>query len=311
MELQVTTIQQRCVGVKSFELRSPEGHSLPGFEPGAHVRVTIPGLGQPNPDRAYSLVSDHSDLTRYEIAVLQVQGGSGGSAALHQRVRPGDRLEVSSPKNEFRIDRSAEHSILIAGGIGITPILSLARELATRGDSFSVHYIGRGLDRMPYRDTLLEIAKDRVKLYTSRAAFDIPDVIRRSHPRTYVYVCGPYSLIETVREIARGGGIAASRIHFESFGYRRMPGDREIELVLRSSGISILAKPGRSMMEAIEAAGVWTPAECRRGACGTCAATIVEGRGDHRDHCLSAEQRFKAICTCVSWAAGDRLVLDI
>jgi ferredoxin len=90
-----------------------------------------------------------------------------------------------------------------------------------------------------------------------------------------------------------------------------MPGDREIELVLRSSGISILAEPGRPMMEAIEAAGVWAPAECRRGECGTCAATIVEGRGDHRDHCLNAEQRFHAICTCVSWAAGDRLVLDI
>jgi ferredoxin-NADP reductase len=311
MQLQVTAIEQRSVGVKSFELRSPDSRPLTRFAPGAHIRVTIPGLSHTDATRAYSVVSDPADLMRYEIAVLHVEGGNGGSAILHQQVQLGDLLEVSSPRNEFQIDSSAQHSILIAGGIGITPILSLARELARGGDSFEVHYVGRSADRMPYREVLTEIAQKRATIYLSRVDFDLAGILKRGEPGTHVYVCGPHSLIEAVRETALGAGIPAMSIHFESFGYRRMPTDRQIALELRNSGITILVDPGRSLLEAIEAVSIWAPAECRRGECATCVTTIVEGQGDHRDHCLTPEQRSNSICTCVSWAAGDRLVLDI
>jgi vanillate O-demethylase ferredoxin subunit len=272
--------------------------------------VTIPGLDRANPTRAYSLVSDPADLTRYEIAVMHVEAGNG-SAILHEQVQLGDVLEVSQPRSEFQIDRSAQHSILVAGGIGITAILSLTRELARRGASFEVHYVGRAVDRMPYRDVLAEIAQERASFYVSRANFDLPRILGRSVPETHVYVCGPHTLIEATRESVFATGIPASKVHFESFGYRRLPRDGAVELELRNSGITILADPGRPLLEAIEAAGVWAPADCRRGECATCVTTIAEGRGDHRDHCLTPEQRSTSICTCVSWAAGDRLVLDI
>ena len=311
MQLQVTTIEQRSIGVKSFELRAPDGRALPRFEPGAYIRITIPGLEKADPTRAYSLVSDPADLTRYEIAVLHVEAGNGGSAILNQKVQPGDVLEVSAPRNEFQIDESAEHSILIAGGIGITPILSLTRELVRRGASFEVHYVGRGTDRMAYREVVTEIAQDRASIYVSRAEFDVARILKPSKPETHVYVCGPHSLIEAVRQTALGAGILSQRIHFESFGYRRMPTDRPVKLELRNSGITILADPGRPLLAAIEEAGIWAPADCRRGECATCVTTIVEGEGDHRDHCLTPAQRSNSICTCVSWAAGGRLVLDM
>ena len=130
MQLQVTRIEQRSALVKSFALQTTDGLALPKFEPGAHVRVTIPSLNDADRSRAYSLVSDPADLTHYEIAVLLVEDGNGGSRYLHHEVRAGDLLEVTPPKNEFLYVRSAPHSILIAGGIGITPILSLCRDLA-------------------------------------------------------------------------------------------------------------------------------------------------------------------------------------
>lgn len=311
MQLQVTAIEQQSLGVKSFELRSPSDDALPRFEPGAHIRLTIPGLDQADPTRAYSLVSDPADLTRYEIAVLHVKAGNGGSATLHQQVQLGDFLEVSSPRNEFLIDRSAQHSILIAGGIGITPILSLSRGLAGQGASFDVHYVGRGKEQMAYRAVLAAIAPSQTTIYSSRSEFDLARILTPTHAGTHIYVCGPHSLIEAARETALGAGIPAPKIHFESFGYRRMPTDRQVELELRNSGIKVLVDPGRPLLEAIEAVGIWAPAECRRGDCATCVTTIIEGQGDHRDHCLTPAQRSNSICTCVSWAAGDRLVLEI
>jgi vanillate O-demethylase ferredoxin subunit len=311
MRLQVTKIKQESLGVKSIELQAPDGVLLPDFEPGAHVRVTIPGLQSANPTRAYSLVSDPTDLTSYTIAVLLVRQGNGGSEALHKRLSVGDFLEVSPPKNDFQLAASASHAILIAGGIGVTPILSLARELGRRRASFEVHYVGRGPDRMPLLGQLTELAPDRVKLYHSREEFNLDRILHGSTPNTHVYVCGPHSLIEAVRTTAQAAGVSPRHVHFESFGYRRMPSDRPVELELRNSGITILAEPGRPILEAIETAGIWAPAECRRGECATCVTTIVEGRGDHRDHCLTIDQRSTSICTCVSWATGGRLVLDI
>lgn len=311
MQLQVTTVEIRALGVKSFELRSPKGDLLPQFEPGSHIRVTIPGLAQSDPTRAYSLISDPLDLTHYEIAVMHVEAGGGGSEALHKRVRAGDLLDVSPPRCDFRINESAGHSILIAGGIGITPILSLTRELVRRGVPLEVHYVARGRDRMPYRELISAMARDRARFYETRASFDLARILGRIAPDTHVYVCGPHSLIEETREQCRGAGLHPSRLHFESFGYRRMPGDTPVELELLNSGITVHAHPGRPLLEAIEAAGIWAPADCRRGECGTCVLSVAEGAGDHRDHCLTQEMRSHSICPCVSWAAGGRLVLNL
>lgn len=311
MQLQVTRIVQRAARVKSFELRPTDGSALPNFEPGAHLRITIPTLKEADPTRAYSLVSDPADLTHYEIAVLLAEDGSGGSRFLHEEVRSGFLLEVTGPRNDFPFVPSAQHSILIAGGIGITPILCLCRELKRSGGSFEVHYVGRGEEHMAYREQLKEISEDRTRIYYSRSEFDMAAILKNDRPGTHVYACGPHSLLESTRVMAQGAGFLRSEIHFESFGYRRMPTDRPFTLELRQSGLTADVSPGRPLLEAIESLGVWAPAECRRGECGMCIATIVEGHGDHRDQCLSRDERPTSICPCVSWAAGDRLVLDL
>lgn len=311
MQLQVTAVEMRALGVKSFELRSLNGALLPRFKPGSHIRVTIPGLEQNDPTRAYSLVSDPLDLTHYEIAVLHVEGGGGGSEALHQRVRVGDLLDVSPPRCDFRLDESAAHSVLIAGGIGITPILSLTRELVLRGKPIEVHYVARGRDRMPYREVVSAMARYHAKFYETRSSFDLAGILGRIAPDTHVYVCGPHSLVEETRERCRVASLHPSNFHFESFGYRRMPGDAPVDLELLNSRITVHAHPGRSLLEAIEAAGIWAPADCRRGECGTCILSVAEGAGDHRDHCLTQEMRSHSICPCVSWAAGSRLAVNL
>lgn len=136
-------------------------------------------------------------------------------------------------------------------------------------------------------------------------------IFQLSPPGTHVYVCGPHSLIESVRETARGAGIPPAKVYFESFGYRRMPADLPVELELRASGITLPVQPARPLLAAIDSAGIWAPSECRRGECSTCVTTIVEGEGVHRDHCLIPAQRSNSICTCVSLATGKGLVLDI
>lgn len=311
MQLQVTRIEQRSALVKSFTLQTTDGLALPKFEPGAHVRVTIPSLNEADPSRAYSLVSDPADLTHYEIAVLLVEDGNGGSRYLHHEVRVGDLLEVTPPRNEFPYIQSTPHSILIAGGIGITPILSLCRDLASAGGSFEVHYVGRGEQHMPYRRDLREISGGRAHIYSSRNEFDLAGILTRRQPETHLYACGPHSLLEATRMLARSAGILRSNIHFESFGYRRMPADRPVQLELCKSGLVVDVVPGRPLLEIIEGLGIWAPAECRRGECGMCITTIREGLGDHRDHCLTQEERAVSICICVSWSATERLALDI
>lgn len=310
MILVVTAIRRLAQDIIALELRSKDGQVLPLAGPGSHIRVTIPGLTGANPTRAYSIVSDPADRTRYEIAVLRVYPSGGGSASIHQ-LRVGDALEVSGPRNEFSLNRDATHSILIAGGIGITPILSLTRELSCAVRSYELHYIARDWERLVYRDEISALAGPRASFYVSAPELALRSILVPQAHSTHVYLCGPYGLIETVRSHALAAGFPPASIHYESFGYRRDPKHRVVEIELRNSGLTLTAEPGQSLLEAIEASGVWVPSDCRRGDCAACITTLVEGEADHRDHCLTQEQRTQLICPCVSWARTDWLVLDI
>ena len=164
---------------------------------------------------------------------------------------------------------------------------------------------------MPYRENVREIAGGRAHIYSSRNAFDLAAILARAQPGTHVYACGPHSLLEATRVLAQSAGILRSNIHFESFGYRRLPADGPVQLELANSGVTVDVLPGRPLLEIIEGLGIWAPAECRRGECGMCITTIREGLGNHRDHCLTQEERAVSICICVSWSATERLALDI
>ena len=164
---------------------------------------------------------------------------------------------------------------------------------------------------MPYIPELLAMAGGNVRLYFGRRELNLSSVIQPGRRDAHYYVCGPHALIEGVRHEVAQAGISASQLHFEAFGYRRQTEDREAEVELRASGLTLPLKPGRPLLEAIEMAGGWIPADCRKGECGTCISNIVEGEVDHRDHCLSPEQRKSMMCPCVSWPVTDKLILDI
>lgn len=311
MVLEVFEIVDRAVGVRSYLLRALDGRSLPPFLPGAHVEVLVSGMwGQ---TRCYSLVSDPDDLSHYEIAVLRVEAGGGGSRALHSELQRGNLIQVAEPVNGFQLHPRASHSVLIAGGIGITPILSFARELARQGRSFVLYYASRSAAHMAFAEEAVALAPASVTLYFDDTGprLELQRVMENSGDGTHVYVCGPCGLIEAVRRTAVEYGVGPAQVHFESFGYRASGMDRNVEVVLRHSGITLTAKPGRSLLDAISATGIWAPAECRRGECGTCITAVAEGTPDHRDFCLTPAQRAGSMCTCVSWASSDRLVLEL
>lgn len=301
MKLTISRIEQVAQDVKAFELRDTAGGALPAFESGAHIELHLsPGL-----IRRYSLTSDPSDLSHYTIAVLHHPGGRG-SSLLHERFKGGDTIETEAPRAGFGLV-DAPHSILIAGGIGITPILSHTRELARRGASFDVHYAAHSREQMAFRDAVEEYAGRRAFLYISSESrrMDVATILKSSPADSHVYVCGPARLVDSVRTTAGVLGLRGDQIHFESFGPLWIATDQSVHLELALSGLTLDVPVGQTLLEAIEAAGIWVPYDCRRGECHMCMTQVVNGQPVHRDHCLSQEERESSMTPCVSWARGS------
>ena len=312
MQLKVTRIQTEAHNIRSFELRHPAGAALPAFTAGAHVHVNVLTSDGKADTRQYSLLSDPADRSRYEIAVLHETGGRGGSEHMHTKLAEGALVEVSEPHNEFHLSPDGEHMILIAGGIGITPILSMIHALNAAGRSYELHYASRTPKHMAYQAAIEEAAGDKAKFYFTSTAtrMDIPKLLADPKPATHIYFCGPNRLIDQVKGTAEAQGWKPEQVHFESFGARWETGDQPVEVTLSMSGLTFMVQPGQTILEAIEASGAWSPWECRRGECGTCATAYTSGEPVHRDSCLTPADQKHTICTCVSWAKG-KLVLDL
>jgi len=315
MTLRVAEVGEEAKNIRSFELRDPEGAELPPFEAGAHVRVEVELPGGKAALRHYSLLGDARDRSRYRIAVLLEAEGRGGSRFMHERVEPGSMLRVTTPEQGFPLRLDAEHSILIAGGIGITPILGMLRELARSGRRYELHYAARTPGHMAFRREVEAVAGERARFYFDHGErpgpLDLEALLATPAPDARVYVCGPPGMIRAVRSLGEAAGWPPGRIHFESFGPKRLAGDRPVEVHLERSGLTVHVAPGQTILDVVLDAGVWAPYECRRGECGACMTRIVDGRPDHRDVCLSEPLREAYMCTCVSRAHSDRLTLDL
>lgn len=315
MRLTVRRIRHRAERIKSFELRAESGGELPAFTAGAHVSVEVPLAEDGAQERQYSLLSDPHDRSRYEIAVLLEEGGRGGSHFMHEQVREGDVLEVSPPQNDFPLAGDTRHTILVAGGIGITPILAMLRQLVSKGASVEMHYAASAWGRMAYSQEVVRLAGDRASLYLSSdpssSRLDLRALLSRAEPDTHVYACGPNRLIQAVKEVAAESGWPPEQLHFESFGARVAPGDREIEVELAYSGSTLTVGPAQTVIDAVLEAGVWAPYDCRRGECGMCVTQVLEGEPDHRDVVLTEAERAQSMCICVSRAKGEKLVLAL
>jgi ferredoxin-NADP reductase len=317
MELQVTSIRNETPSIKAFELAAPDGSELPSFTAGAHIDVEVDMPDGSRGSRSYSLASDPVDRSRYEIAVLHLPEGNGGSSWMHSQVSEGQLLSCSQPVNEFLLSEDAEEHILIAGGVGITPILAMTQALQSNGANFQLHYVARTKDQMAYRELARQLAGNGFHAYFSQSPepnpMDLTTLLGESGPGRHAYVCGPGGLMQAVIDTAQKLGWSDDRVHRESFGARSEQSDKAIKVELAQSGMTLRVEPGTTILDALIEAGAFVAYECKRGECGTCQARVLDGEPIHRDVSLTEQQRNedKLMCTCVSWARTEHLVLEL
>lgn len=315
LPLEVAATNDVALDIRELVLRAPGGEALPRFEPGAHIQLRVETAPGVRAWRAYSLVGDPEARTEYRIAVLYERDGRGGSRFVHEQLGVGTSVHVLPPANEFQLTPGAGHTVLIAGGIGVTPILSMTRELARRGASFEVHYVARVPQRMAFRGELESLAPGRVTVYFDQVPEPRPlvlgDVLANAASGKHMYVCGPPGMIRAAFATARELGWADHQLHAESFGAKKKAGDRPIDVELARSGFSVHVNEDQTVLEALLEAGVWAPHDCLRGECASCTTRVLEGEPDHRDICLTDELRRDHMTTCVSRVHGDHLVLDL
>jgi len=266
--------------------------------------------------RSYSLLNDARERDRYVIAVLRETDGRGGSAWMHERVGAGDTLRITRPQNRFEIDEGGDHHILIAGGIGITPLLSMAERLDELGLDFQLYYCTRTREDAAFAQHVEARFGERAVLHhtggDAAQRLDVDALLRVREPGTHVYVCGPHGLIDDVRAAARDwpGGT----VHFELFGLGQGSAAEsfpfDVHLKRRNETLHVPAD--RSLLDVLTGHGIRVRAVCHEGFCGTCTTRYLSGRVDHRDGVLDANEQTMLLQTCVSRAVpGDTLVLDL
>jgi dimethylamine monooxygenase subunit B len=301
--------------IRLIRLVSTTGAPLPLFSGGAHIVVSL-ATPQGTIRNPYSLTSAPDDGTAYEICVQKSGASRGGSLFIHQGLSEGDELEISPPVNLFAMDRRARKHLFIAGGIGITPFVSMMRQLDREGGTFELHYATRSADSGAFRQALVKTyGAHRVSNYCSTDGnrLDLPTVLESQPLGTQLYVCGPDRLINAVLQEAREAGWPDESVHCEHFAAPPPGSPFTVELARQGRSLPVAAQ--QSVLEAIEAAGLSAPSLCRGGACGQCETGVVscDGALEHHDHYLSPAQRVAGdtIMICVSRIVGERLVLDL
>lgn len=314
LKLEVAQKQPLAGGIYLFELRHPDGNALPAFTPGAHLTVEVPSGVRRN----YSLCSNPADKSFYQIAVKRDAGGRGGSISMADDVQAGDILAVSVPRNNFELHQRATRFLFVAGGIGITPVLSMMRHLKTQGnDNFKLIYCTRDAASTAFLDELsgpefapyVQIHHDHGDL---NQAFDFWPVFE-SPSNAHVYCCGPRGLMDAVADMS--GHWSPSAIHFESFGVdaSTYAANTAFTVRLQKSGEVIAVGAEQSILEALRACGQNVTSSCESGTCGSCRTGLLGGEVEHRDMVLSDDEKASNIMVCVSRAKSPEaeLVLDL
>jgi vanillate O-demethylase ferredoxin subunit len=303
-------------GVAGFRLVAADGRPLPAFAPGAHIDVALPG----GLVRQYSLCNLPAQDAHYEIGVLRDAASRGGSRALHDAVQEGALLQIGPPRNHFPLTEDATHSLLLAGGIGVTPLLSMAQRLAALDADFALHCCNRTAARTPYRRRLEDSAfAGKVFFHHDdgppEQRIDLAATLAHPGPGRHLYVCGPQGFLDAVRATARALQWPDAQMHFEYFAGTAPVGDEagSFEVALRSSGRVIRVPATLSVADALAAEGIEIPLSCAQGVCGTCLTRVLEGEIEHRDLYLTpAEQAANdRFLPCCSRARSPRLLLDL
>ena len=315
LPLVITGVRELAPRIRAYELRDPDGGELPQIQAGAHLQVPVPLQDGTTAIRHYSICSNPQRRDIYEIAVLRNDDGTGGSTAVHTGFDIGQRLRCALPQNHFGLHADNSPAVLIAGGIGITPIKPMAQTLRARGSALQIHYAARSYRDMAFVDRLQREFGDDIKLYSSADGehINVGQLLAAAPVDTIFYICGPERLIDAVSTAATALNIDAQRIRYERFSAAPITDARPIQLELRRSGKQVEVAADQSILDAMLDAGIDALYSCRSGSCRTCAVKLLDGEPDHRDSALSSAEREQdqLFCPCVSRAQGDSLVLDI
>ncbi|MCA1186196.1 MULTISPECIES: PDR/VanB family oxidoreductase [unclassified Saccharopolyspora] len=310
------TVEHRSVpadGVVLLELTAADGAELPGWEPGAHLELLLPsGLR-----RQYSLCGDPRNRNTYVLCVLREETGRGGSVEVHDRLRVGDVLVASRPRNHFALADAPEH-VLLAGGIGITPIKAMLDELDRRGSSWRLVYGGRTRAAMAFAEELARTHPDRVLLVPEdeQGRPDVERLVTELPPDAHLHCCGPAPMLDAVAQACARAGVA-HRLHVERFAASgdapAATGDAEFEVELRETGVTVTVAADRSLLSAVQDVRPDIPSSCQEGYCGTCETRVLDGRPDHRGTLLSPEEHDDegTMLICVGRSRSPKLVLDL
>ena len=301
LDLEVVALRRESDRVLSVVLADPLRRLLPEWEPGAHI-----DLGLPEHVRQYSLCGDPQQRREYRVAVLAEDLSRGGSAYVHEQLRPGDVVEVGGPRNHFPLVAAQEY-VFVAGGIGITPLLPM---IAAAGDDWTLHYGGRTRGSMAFLERLADDARVHVHPQDEVGHIDLAAVLGEPRPGVAVYCCGPEPLIAAVE--AACAGWPAGTLHVERFAALEIDtsGDVAFDVVAQRSGLRLTVPPGESAMDVLEEAGIELPNACREGICGSCETRVLAGTPEHRD-LLTDAGATDVVMPCVSRARTPELVLDL
>ncbi|MFC6064053.1 PDR/VanB family oxidoreductase [Streptomyces ochraceiscleroticus] len=311
LDLVVTRRTAEADSVISLELRDPNGADLPDWTPGAHLDLML----APNLVRQYSLCSDPADRSMWRVAVLREPDSRGGSRRIHDELREESTVRVRGPRNHFTLAK-AERYVFIAGGIGITPIVPMVAAAEAAGAEWTLGYGGRSRATMAFSGHLTAAYGERVALrpQDEYGILDLGTLLGAPDKDTLVYCCGPEPLLKAIDQHCAAWPTGA--LHVERFAPKEHNApvlDKPFEVELAQTGVTVTVPPQKTILQAVEEAGVHVLSSCQEGTCGTCETPVLAGEVDHRDSLLTAGEQaaMDTMMICVSRAACPRLVLDL
>ncbi|HUP07713.1 MAG TPA: PDR/VanB family oxidoreductase [Caldimonas sp.] len=316
LDVVCTAITPQARGISAFELRAPDGRELPAFTAGAHVDLHLPN----GMNRSYSLCNSQEERHRYVVAVNKDAASRGGSRFIHEQVKLGHTLRISAPRNNFRLEEAAQHSVLIAGGIGITPLWCMVQRLERLGRSWELYYSTRVREMCAFRPELeaLERARPgRVHLNFDQEPggkpTDLNALVAGIRRGSHIYCCGPVPMLQAFEKAAALHGRPVGEVHVEYFSAAEQPARvGGFTVVLKSTGERLAIARGKTILMTLLENDHEVPYSCMEGVCGMCVTRVLEGIPDHRDSVLSPRERDEGKMTiCCSGSKTPELVLDL
>jgi ferredoxin-NADP reductase len=310
LEVRVNAIRYAARDTRLYEFGRADGLPLPPTTPGCHIDLHLDnGLV-----RQYSLINTSEIPSCYVLGIKRDAAGAGGSRYIHEHLNVGMSVKISQPRNHFALAGDVAHSVLIAGGIGITPIWAMAQHLTAIGAVWEMHYATRSRADTVFYDQLMKLPNVHLHFSDENAGnpLDIAAIAAEAPATAHLYCCGPVRMLESFE--AATAGRPQAHVHVEYFSARQEAAtEGDFTLELARSGKTILVPPGRTILELVREAGIEVPSSCEQGVCGACETKIISGQADHRDAILTEAERHEnqTLMICCSGARSERLVLDL